>query len=270
MGYDYGTPKTIYGPLVDLNITGTSERYRPGFRQLLRNTKDRKTDISLQIEHFSSTTSFDDFLNYRETVMGYTLGISDMYRTANTVRFLSLGYQTGNAGVGSNPIFDDFEYHHYHLLTAGLTKVWYPCSHWTFLVKANAQWGLSRLSQSRIFQIGGMATVRGCPEGLMTGDSGYFLNFEARRRVLNFRDKAFVEAFAFFDHGGVFNRVYPVDDQPSDYLFSLGCGLNLTWSRYISSTLGYGHPIFTAASHRDDYRDKLHHGNGYFTVRVQF
>ena len=270
MGYDYGTPKTIYGPFADLNITGTSTRYRPAVRQLIRNTKDNKTDFSFQIETFSSETLFDDFVNYREQVAGYTLGVSDIYRTKKTVRFASLAWQLGKAGVGANPIFDDFTWKSYHILHGSMTKVWYPNKNWTFLAKGNAQWGLSRLSQSRVFQIGGMATVRGAPEGLMTGDSGYLLSLEGRRVLWNWRNRGAVEAFGFFDHGGTFNRVYPVDDYPSDYLFSLGTGLNMNWGRYLSATIGYGQPLFTAESHRADYRDKLRHGNGYFTSRAQF
>jgi len=270
MGFDYGTPKTIYGPLVDLNITGTSQRYRPAVRQLLRNTKERKTDFSFQAENFRSETLFDGFLNYRERVTSYTFGLSDIYRAKQSVRFLSLSWQTGNAGVGANPMFDDFTRKDYNLLQGSLTKVWYPNKWWTFLAKSNAQWGLTRLSQSRIFQIGGMATVRGAPEGLMTGDSGYFLNLEARRQIVNWQDKAVVEAFGFFDHGGVFNRVYPVGEQSMDFLSSVGGGLNMNWRRYFTATIGYGLPVFTAESHRLDYREKLRHGNGYFTIRAQF
>ena len=138
------------------------------------------------------------------------------------------------------------------------------------MAKGNAQWGLTRLSQSRIFQIGGMATVRGAPEGLMTGDSGYFFNLEGRRQLVNWRNKTVVEAFGFFDHGGVFNRVYPVDERPMDFLFSVGTGLNMVLGQYLSATLGYGQPIFIAESHRADYRDKLRQGNGYVTVHAQF
>ena len=270
MGYDYGTPKTLYGPLAGLNITGTSQRYRPGIRQLLRNTKEHRTDVSVQYEGFESDTSFDGFVNYREKVTSGTFGISDTYRTKNTVRFLSLNWQTGRAGVAPNPIFGDFTHQNFHTLQGGLTKVWYPDKNWTFLVKSNGQLALSPLSQSRIFQMGGMATVRGAPEGLITGDSGYVINLEARRLIGNWNNKAGVEAFTFFDHGGVFYRTYPEEYHPSDYLFSVGTGLNMNLGRYVSATIGYGQPIFTAESHRDDYRDKLRHGNGYFTIRAQF
>jgi hemolysin activation/secretion protein len=115
-----------------------------------------------------------------------------------------------------------------------------------------------------------MATVRGVTEGLMTGDTGYFLNLEARRQLFSYRNKIVVEAFGFLDHGGVFYWFYPAAEHPSDFLFSVGSGLNVNFGRYFSSTIGYGQPIFTAESHREQYREKLHYGNGYFTLRAQF
>ena len=272
MGYDYGTPKTLYGPLASLGMTGMSERYRPGIRQLIRNTKDRRTDLSFQVEDFKSETSFEDVVIFRERLTGYTFGISDTYRTEKSVRFLSLAWQTGLAGVAPHQQIGDFEYDNFHVLQGGLTKAWYPDKKWTFLVKSNGSLAMSPLTQSRIFQIGGMATVRGVPEGLITGDSGYFVNLEGRRLLMNWRNtnKFVVEAFSFFDHGGVFYRDYPDEYHPSDYLFSVGCGLNANLMRCVSATIGYGHPIFTGESHRDEYREKLNNGNVYFTVRAQF
>ncbi len=270
MSYDYGTPQTIYGPFASLNITGMSRRYRPGVRQLIYNSENRKTDVSLTVENYESNTLFDGYLNYREKLTGYTIGLSDLYRTKKSVRLFSIGWQMGNGGQAGNPLFSDYEYDHFHILQSSLTKIWYPNKCWTFLAKANAQWALTPLSQSRIFQIGGMATVRGVTEGLMTGDSGYYLNFEGRRHLFDFCNKGRVEAFGFFDQGGVFYRDRPVNTSSSDFLFSVGAGLNMAWSRYVTATLGYGQPLFTSESHKAEYRDKLRHGNGYFTVRVQY
>ncbi len=271
MSYDYGAPQTIYGPFADLNITGTSRRYRPGVRQLIFNSENRKTDLSLLVENYESHTWFDGFLNYHEKLTGYTIGLSDLYRTKYSVQYFSFGWQLGNSGymTGNLPP-DDYRYDHFHILQSSWTKIWYPNKCWTFLAKANGQWALTPLTQSRIFQIGGMATVRGIAEGLMTGDSGYYLNFEGRRHLFDVGNKGRIEAFGFFDQGGVFHRDQPVSTSPSDFLFSIGAGLNMTWSRYVTATVGYGEPLFTAESHKDEYREKLRHGNAYFTVRVQY
>lgn len=270
MNYDYGSPETIYGPFASLNITGTSRRYRPALRQLLRSTKHRKTDVFFQVEHYESDTLFDGFLNYREKLLGYTFGLSDVCRTEKAFRMMSLSMQLGDSSVGGNPQAGDMVSSHYHLLQGSWIKALYPNDRWTFLAKAHGQLALSGLSQSRIFQIGGMATVRGVEEGLMTGDSGYFVNLEARRMLMNCREKWSLEGFTFFDHGSVFYRNYPPGYHRSDFLFSLGVGLNFTWKRHFSATVGYGEPIFTAESHQENYRESLRDGNAFFTLRVQY
>jgi hemolysin activation/secretion protein len=270
MSYDYGTPSTISGPYADLNITGMSRRYRPGFRQLFYNTKKRKGELFFQIENYESNTWFDNVINYREKLTGYTFGFSNTYRTKKSVRLSSLSWSLGDSAVAGNAEFGDFERNHYQLLQASLTNIWYPSSKWTFIAKANAQLAISPLSQSRIFQIGGMATVRGVSEGLMSAESGYLLNFEGRRLLGTYRNKGRLEAFGFVDHGGVFYRTHPPEVNGEDFLFSTGLGLNLYWDKYLSATVGYGQPLFTAESHKEEYQSKLKHGNGYFTVRVQF
>ena len=46
-----------------------------------------------------------------------------------------------------------------------------------------------------------------CSRGLDDGRFGIFLHLEARRQLIQ-RKKFGVEAFGFFDHGGVFNQVH--------------------------------------------------------------
>jgi hemolysin activation/secretion protein len=115
-----------------------------------------------------------------------------------------------------------------------------------------------------------MATVRGVSEGMMSAESGYLLGAEGRRLLSTINKKGRLEAFGFFDHGGVFYREHPAAVRSSDYLFSVGTGLIFNWNNSISATIGYGQPIFTAESHKEEYRKKLAHGNGYFNVRIQY
>ncbi len=270
MTYDYGTPRTLYGPFADLNITGMSRRYKPGVRQLIQNTKQRKSELFFSVENYESNSLFDQVINYREELTGYSFGISNTYRRDKSVRFTSLACNMGNAGIAGNPEFGDFVYDEYYYLTANFTQVWNPNDQWTWIVRANGQWAMSFLPQSRVFQIGGQATIRGANEGMMSGESGYLLGLEGRRLLSTLRKKGRLEAFGFFDHGGVFYRYYAEDAYPSDYLFTLGCGLMFSWGKYLSAVGGFGQPIFTAESHQESYKNSLKHGLGYFSTRLQF
>jgi hemolysin activation/secretion protein len=267
----YGTPETLYGDFAVLNINGMSRRYRPGVRQTLLNSKNHKTDLSFAVESYVSETRFDTQINYAEKLTAYTFGISDIRRTKKSVFAGSLSMQLGNTGIKSfdGNVLQPYYYRHYYLLNASLTSVLYPNKKWTLIGKLNGQWALSDLAQSRIYQIGGMATVRGVREGLMSAESGYLLNLEARRMLYQCRQNR-LEAFGFFDHGGVFNRIRPANVESADYLSSLGLGIIFSWNKYFSFIAGYGKPQWTKASHKEEYRKALKNGNGYFTLQATF
>ncbi|MDR1141152.1 MAG: hypothetical protein LBL62_05625 [Planctomycetaceae bacterium] len=267
----YGTPETLYGDFAALKINGISRRYRPAVRQILFNSKNHKTDLSFAVENYVSETRFDTQINYAEKLTAYTLGISDIRRSKNSVLAGSLSLQMGNAGIKSfdGNVLSPYYYRHYYLLNASLTSVWYPNKKWTFIGKLNGQWALSDLVQSRIYQIGGMATVRGVREGLMSAESGYLLNLEARRMLYQYKQNRW-EVFGFFDHGGVFNRIHPANVESADYLSSLGLGITFSWNKYFSFTAGYGKPQWINASHKEEYRKTLKNGNGYFTLQATF
>ncbi|MDR2116818.1 MAG: hypothetical protein LBP87_10615 [Planctomycetaceae bacterium] len=267
----YGTPETLYGDFAALKINGMSRRYRPALRQTLFNSKNHKTDLSFAVENYVSETQFDTQVNYAEKLTAYTLGISDIRRTKNSVLASSFSVQIGNTGIKSfdGNILSPYYYRNYYLLNASLTSVLYPSNKWTFIGKLNGQWALSDLVQSRIYQIGGMATVRGVQEGLMSAESGYLLNLEARRMLYQCKQKR-LEVFGFFDHGGVFNRTHPANIESADYLSSLGLGITFSWNKYFSFTAGYGKPQWTKASHKEEYRKALRNGNGYFTLQAAF
>jgi hemolysin activation/secretion protein len=266
----YGTPETLYGDFAALKINGMSRRYRPGFRQSLINSKKRKIDLSFAVENYFSETRFDTQTNYGEDLTGYTIGISDIRRFDKFILAGSMSYQTGNAGIKSwNGIAFDKRSQKYHILNSSLTGVWYPNKKWTLVAKLNGQWALSDLAQSRVYQIGGMATIRGVQEGLMSAESGYLLNLEARR-LLHQCKQCRLDVFSFFDHGGVFNRVRPAGIKSADYLSSIGVGFSFSLNRYFSFSGGYGEPLWIDESHKAEYLKTLKHGNAYFTLQATF
>ena len=169
-----------------------------------------------------------------------------------------------------------------------MMKVWSPNKRWTFLFRGNVSTALSRIPQSQAFQVGGLATVRGTPEALMNNDSGYLVVAEARRLVWSgcesqsccasvqpcdpvstwrrdWKTYSKAEAFAFIDHGSVFDK----DWTRGDFISSIGVGSTVQLGKYCALSGGYGQPIFTAWA-SDTYRSRLRHGNAFFSARVSF
>jgi hemolysin activation/secretion protein len=291
MTYYYGTPTTIAGPFAVLNINGTSEQYKPGFKQIILNTKEQRLDAYIRYENYNSTTYFDTALNYAEKMNAITVGLDYTRRGKTSAIFGGMSIITGDAGT-LEPSQPTYRHRNFSLMKFNLMKVWYPNKKTTFILRGNGSAALSSLPQSQVFQIGGTATVRGTPEGLMSGDSGYLISAEGRYTIWDGADlslqqchvkpcesiaeqtkkslyqKTKIELFGFIDHGGVFYRDYPPTMHPSDFLSSLGVGGTITLGKNLSATCGYGQPIFTAESHQSNYKEKITHGNMFFSTRV--
>ena len=180
-------------------------------------------------------------------------------------------------------------------------RVWYPNTKWTLILRGNGNAALSDLPQSQVFQIGGMATVRGTPEGMMSGESGYLMVAEARRLVwggcgsksccsdngyddescssmrrkslseyfrYDWKKHSRAEIFTFIDHGGVFHR--NPEWHSSDFLTSIGVGGTVNLGRHCSLSGGYGQPIFRDGAQLENQRNQLRDGNAFFTAKVMF
>ncbi|MCL2743222.1 MAG: hypothetical protein FWE67_05155, partial [Planctomycetaceae bacterium] len=293
MSYYYGEPKTISGAFAILNINGTSEQYRPGFRQILINKKEHRLDATLHYQNYRSETFFDTFLNYAEKHDALTFGLEYSQRKSKSALFAGLSVVAGHSKTLA-PIPAEYVDNDFCLMKLNLMKIWYPNNKWTFILRGNGSAALSMLPQSQVFQIGGMATVRGTPEAMMSGDSGYLVSAEGRYLIWNgcgskskyhsqrcdsfvnywkndWKENSKAELFAFFDHGGVFYRKpLALSTHPSDFLFSIGVGTNILIGRHCAMSCGYGQPLFTAESHLEAYRNLLRHGNAFFTARVMF
>jgi hemolysin activation/secretion protein len=94
------------------------------------------------------------------------------------------------------------------------------------------------------FQVGGVSSVRGYPEGALAGGRGYYLNLEARYR---WRDG--LVPFVFADHG-------LVDDISPDRetITSAGIGLGWQYGRYLSGEIAWGQTFETVLPDQDEGR----------------
>lgn len=101
------------------------------------------------------------------------------------------------------------------------------------------------------FQIGGVATVRGYPEGRQVGDRGYAGTVELqipsmfrRDRFLGLPLKQRLKEDIFFDTGAVYDS-YRSTRPPGDdrYLTSVGGGFILSLSKYLSGHFDWGVPL---------------------------
>ncbi|MBR9867146.1 MAG: ShlB/FhaC/HecB family hemolysin secretion/activation protein [Oceanospirillales bacterium] len=114
-----------------------------------------------------------------------------------------------------------------------------------FNASLNGQWASGNLDSAEKFQLGGPDGVRAWPVGEGIGDNGWVANLELRQ-ILSQPDWGRVEAFGFYDVGGItqYADLNPgiVYDGPNDYtLDGYGVGLSVTYGESGSLQLVYAH-----------------------------
>ena len=128
------------------------------------------------------------------------------------------------------------------------------------LLRVNGQVNaLNSLPPVEEIQVGGISSVRGYPEGRQIGDRGYSTSAElqfplpfTRHDVAGKPLGSRLKAAAFVDHGAVFdsyNRKRPNHDDR--YLTSVGFGLSVRISQYVSARVDVGVPLRNRAGISD-------------------
>jgi len=118
----------------------------------------------------------------------------------------------------------------------------------TNIFKATVQLTPHQLESLEQFQLGGMGTIRGFSEGLLLGNSGYIFSEELLfplpvipKKVFKYKLRDNVKFAVFADHGATFPyRGDGVSAKSNDYLTSVGMGLRVRLSNYITARTYWG------------------------------
>ena len=146
-----------------------------------------------------------------------------------------------------------------------------PFNHLAIL-QVNGQYANRHLWASEAMQIGGISSVRGYEEGFRIGDYGVTASFEYRmpipglRAILPEKYKFIgdsIQLAGFYDFGWFGDRFQRQNDtnRYSEYLMSVGPGIVVKLTKYISANLYWGFPVgsrrhldFAGKTYRDDCR----------------
>ena len=118
------------------------------------------------------------------------------------------------------------------------------------IIQAGGQWASHGLYPSEKMQFGGISTVRGYEEGYMLNDYGVTASLEFRSHIpflnrilpekLRFIDDS-IQWAAFYD-AGWFGNV-DIDSYGPSYMMSVGGGLIVRLTKYLSGNIYIGVPI---------------------------
>lgn len=248
--YDYSEIEVISGELESFNIRGKStiasvklsHPLHLGLRSkvfglLGYNAKESETIFDRADRFESSIRSFSFTAEYRGLYDGYLLYANPRI----------------NAGVDNFGGDESFT-----TLDGELGGLVGLSPRQELLARLRGQWSdTDTLSSAEQFQLGGVSSVRGYPEGYLIGDEGYFMSLEYRYTLADLEQWLGagnrLRALAFADHGGIYSSLPGDAPDQEDYLLSLGLGLHYQYVDRLQLSLQIGFPLDDKSSVDDDY-----------------
>lgn len=190
----------------------------------------------------------------REDKRGNWLVSAALVGSAGDFNSRSTRESYSDSRFGANPNF------YYTQLTGQRTTTLTP--RLTSTARGLFQIASTNLVPTEQLSVGGLATVRGYEERILTGDTGYTFTHELQHRMnpvtLNKRLPKLDWAGLFFaDYGRVIQKKPLIGQRKSDYLLSAGVGLRASVGNYFSASVDYARQIekveLPGASH-----DRIH------------
>lgn len=234
--------KIVNGAMEAMGVKGHAYALNIGVSQPLVVTKKTRAMVGLELGHQNSNTKFsgipwvddtlDDIsLNYSLTNYGnshifyqkhtYSYGLADSINTVDPVTY-KVTDMNKNRGI-SRYLFDGLyqrAFKNNSLINARLNFQWSPENY---------------LPSARQFYVGGMNSVRGYKESVISGDGGLNYSLEYSMPVIN----KVTSVYAFTDGGYCFGDS-AFDDH---YIFSVGAGIRTTFKNKVYANLCVGTPL---------------------------
>jgi hemolysin activation/secretion protein len=257
--YSSGSIRLVNGPFVPLDITGTSKDLTLGLTQPFAIDLNRQWGAYARWSDRDSESRFGGFTQQDLNLHVVTLGLSADGRYGDRAWNMDHSLNLGTRTFGADARFSYYRgsFSRIDRLGPGLNV----------LTRGGLQYSFSRvLPSGEQFQVGGLNTVRGYSEGLLTGRSGYFASIELRA-ALNPPSAdspagagPIVQGLVFLDHGGAFPYRPGEKSTKDDYLSSAGVGLIMDFDRNVSARLTLAVPLGTHPADPDSDSPRWHAG----------
>ncbi len=243
-GYDYNRIAIDAGPLAGVGLVGHSFDASTRLSAPLLVRSDTIVNTSLAAHLKKSDLESEGFPLTRTRVRSLEAATELQRFDQRGLWFAAGAINTGFHDLGGSHTFFRFN----GALARALTVTRDVTATFRAAGQVNALGPLPPVEQ---IQIGGIATVRGYPEGRLIGDKGYSVSGELAF-PLRVRGKALFgkwfskrgKAVAFLDHGGVFDEPSYRSAQPRETaLMSAGFGMNVSISRYVTGRVDVGFPL---------------------------
>lgn len=255
---DYSDIEIIDGPLDPLNVTGDSVNAGVFLTHPLQVLRNGVTNAYFGYNAKESNTDFDGVTLFTTRVRSLTAGVDVQRDQVGSSLFgrATATYAPNTWGNSTSFWRANGDLSWVSTLSGGNV----------LLLRGRAQWSPDDLlPSSEQFQVGGMSSVRGYPEGLLIGDKGYFGSAEftfpvSAADLVDPASNPFTQRWRgvlFFDHGAAFPfKGNNESINSDDFITSAGGGVSINLGKKLQGRVLLGFPL----GERDDGEDdpRLH------------
>ena len=256
LGYSY-SGLTMGEQWKEFDIKGHSHNFFAGLSRRLVKTENYKLygDISLDIRNTKSTFGEQKITLNEYKTRALRVNFTNIKDDFYGKWFGNVGASVGLPMMDASDEYDDFHYdwlptNKFVKVNANLARLQILPMRSMAIIQAGGQWASHGLYPSEKMQFGGISSVRGYEEGFLLSDYGVTASLEFRSHIpflnrilpekLQFIDDS-IQWAAFYD-AGWFGNV-GTDTYGPSYVMSVGGGLIVRLTRYLSGNIYIGIPI---------------------------
>ena len=243
-GYGFNQVDIQSGPFADLDVGGDSYSYNFDLNHPLIFSPEFTMNLFAGYNYNNSSTDFAGVTISRSKVgsvpVGFDFTLLDKYGLWYCRNTFTHGSERGN---GDN---------NFLLYNLDMVRTLMHTNEVFTIFRGNAQLSDSHpLASSKQFQVGGLSSVRGFPEGFLVGDEGYFLSAEIKfplpftdREVFGVSLREKLKGSFFIDHGAAFPyKGNGVSSSHEDFITGTGVGVSMNFSKYLTGRIDLGIPL---------------------------
>jgi hemolysin activation/secretion protein len=195
-GYDASKIRVMTPAFRDLDITGNSSAAHLEFNYPLSATSSLVVSSPLQFRHKYSSSTYSGASLPGTIVRAAAIGLNLQWQVSTTAGVSQCSYQVGDSRLASENPKDAAALHRVYCSFAGQTAL---AGNLALKWRGALQSSEDPLPTTEKLSIGGVESVRGYSEGVLSGDLGYCVGLEL---VAPISPRASMSMF--IDHGGAF------------------------------------------------------------------
>lgn len=249
-GYEFNRVDIQSGPFADLDVGGDSYSYNINLNHPLIFSSAFTMNLFAGYQYNNSTTDFAGVTISRTEIDSVPLGFDFKLLDEYGLWYCRNTFTPGSERSGENQNF--------FLYNLDLVRTLIHTSQVFTIIRGRAQLSDHHpLASTEQFQVGGLSSVRGYPEGFLVGDEGYFLSAELKfplpytdRVMFGSSLRESLKGSIFVDHGAAFPyKGNGMSSSHEDFITGAGAGLSINFSRYLTGKIDLGFPL---AKHGQD------------------